>query len=65
MATEFHVGDIVRDKRFNVPRSGKVIVVDNAAQCLVIESKKGNYSVPMHIMEIMLPINKQNQTNLK
>ena len=49
----FEIGDIVRDKRFNRPLYGKVIVVDNERHRIVVETDKGNFSIHMNIVEIV------------
>lgn len=50
----FEIGDYVRDKRFNRPLYGKVIVVDNERHRIVVETDKGNFSVHMNIVELVI-----------
>lgn len=53
---DFKVGDIVRDRRFNVVFYGKVIHVNQSEQSLIVQRVYhphdiGNYDVPMYMME--------------
>lgn len=45
--SEFKIGDIVHAIDFRRPLHGKVIVVDEAKQRLVVKTDKGNFSVAM------------------
>lgn len=49
----FHVGDKVRDKRFNIQIYGEVLCVNDirGTKHLVIKTNKGNFTVPAYMME--------------
>ena len=49
----FEIGDFVRDKRFNRPLYGKIIAIDIDKQSVVVETDKGNFSIPVNMIEIV------------